>query len=232
MSQSNHSRVDGASDQLISLGSSLVAGAQSGYAWYSQSSLFAFGFYPQGTGYVVAIWLVGLEENTVVWTAYRDDPPVSPDSKLELTHKGELVLFSDYDGVNKTIAADISYAVINNNGNFVLHNHHSGVVWQSFNRPTDSLLQGQRLFAGNELVSSVSKTDYSSGGFHIKMQMDGNLVMYPINTDDEGGTNAYWDSSTNNPTIKNSKNYLYVPKQYRFTAYGWQQFTSHQAALY
>ncbi|KAM0024012.1 putative protein kinase RLK-Pelle-SD-2b family [Helianthus debilis subsp. tardiflorus] len=201
-------RVDGASHQSISLGSLLVAGAQTIDPWYSQSKGFAFGFYPQGTGYVVAIWLVSVEENPVVWTAYRDNPPVSPGTKLELTTKGELVLFSEHGSVNKTIAANVSYAVMNDNGNFVLHND-TGVVWQSFDYPTDSILQGQSLYAGHELVSSVSKTNYSSGRFHIKMQMDGNIVMYPINTDDVD-TNAYWSSNTYDPTMKNSKNFLYL----------------------
>ncbi|KAJ0786469.1 putative protein kinase RLK-Pelle-SD-2b family [Helianthus annuus] len=198
-----YTRVNGASKHSIDLGSKLVAGAQSSDAWSSQSNLFAFGFYPQGTGYVVAIWLVSVEENPVVWTAYRDDPPVSPNSTLELTHKGELVLFSD-EGVMKIIAANVSYAVMNNSGNFVLYNNHMGIVWQSFDFPTDSMLQGQRLSTGNELVSSVSKTNYSSGRFRIKMQMDGNLVMYPINTED-AAVNAYWSTST-----FNSKNYLYL----------------------
>ncbi|KAF5818705.1 putative protein kinase RLK-Pelle-SD-2b family [Helianthus annuus] len=203
-----HTRVDGASSQSISLGHSIVAGAQSSDAWYSQSELFAFGFYPQGTGYVVAIWLVIDEENPVVWTAYRDDPPVSPNSTLELTHKGELVLFSD-ERVIKIIAVNVSYAVMNNSGNFVLYNDDMGVVWQSFDFPTDSMLQGQKLSAGSELVSSVSKTNYSSGRFRIKLQMDDNIVMYPTNTDDTS-INAYWASGTYDFAFNNSKNYLYL----------------------
>ncbi|KAL8256158.1 hypothetical protein R6Q59_031225 [Mikania micrantha] len=199
-----HTRVYGASNQLISLGSKLVAGAQSSHPWYSQSKLFAFGFYPQGIGYVVAIWLESLEEHTVVWTAYRDDPPVSPNSTLELTHKGDMVLFSEHDGVKKIIAANISYAVMSDSGNFVLYNDHMGVVWQSFDFPTDTMLQGQKLSVESQLVSSVSKTNYSSGRFRIKMQMDNNLVMYPINTDDTS-VNAYWAEVTY-PT----KLYLYL----------------------
>ncbi|KAI7748180.1 hypothetical protein M8C21_010539 [Ambrosia artemisiifolia] len=199
-----HTTVDGTFNQSISLGSKLVAGAQSSDAWSSQSNLFAFGFYPQGTKYVVAIWLVSVEENPVVWTAYRDDPPVSPNTTLELTPQGELVLFSEHGVASKTIAANISYAVMNDNGNFVLHNDHMGIVWQSFDFPTDSLLQGQRLSTGSELVSSISKTNYSSGRFRIKMQVDGNVVMYPINTDD-AAINAYWSSGT-----FNLKNYLYL----------------------
>lgn len=195
------------------MGHSLVADAQSTTnAWYSQSKMFAFGFYPQpqGSSYVVAIWLVCAGENTVVWTANRDDPPVSANATLKLTHQGELVLSSEQGPINKIIAANVSSAVMNDNGNFVLYNI-SGVVWQSFDHPTDSMLIGQRLSGGSQLVSSVSKTNYSSGGFRIKMQTDGNLVMYPMNSEDVDA-DSYWTSETSDPTYKpnNSMNYLYL----------------------
>ncbi|GJY02059.1 G-type lectin S-receptor-like serine/threonine-protein kinase LECRK3 [Tanacetum coccineum] len=199
-------RAEGGSNHSIRLGSTLVAGVQSPDAWYSGSKLFAFGFYPQGTGYVVAIWLVISDEKTVVWTAHRDDPPVSPNATLELTHKGELVLVSTQSGVSKTIAANFSSAVMTDIGNFILYNDSMGVVWQSFDYPTDSLLQGQSLNGGSELVSSVSKTNYSSGSFRLKMQMDGNLVMYPVNTE-EVGLDSYWSSTTFAPA---SQMYLHL----------------------
>ncbi|PWA90792.1 S-locus glycoprotein domain-containing protein [Artemisia annua] len=200
-------RANGGSDHLIGFGSTLVAGAQSPDAWYSTSNLFAFGFYPQGTGYVVAIWLVISEEKTVVWTADRNHPPVSPNATLKLTRKGEFVLSCEDGVANKTIAVNVSFAVMKNNGNFILFNDSMDVVWQSFDYPTDSLLQGQSLLAGCQLVSSVSKTNYSSGRFRIKMQMDGNLVMYPVNTE-EVRINSYSASDTNIPGISN--NYLYL----------------------
>ncbi|XP_076894559.1 G-type lectin S-receptor-like serine/threonine-protein kinase LECRK1 isoform X1 [Bidens hawaiensis] len=204
-------RVDGELNHSISLGSSLIAGAQPPSTWYSQSKLFAFGFYPQGTGYVVAIWLtVGGQEtprNTVVWTLDRDKPPMSPNTTLNLTHEGELILISENSDVRKTLSADISFAVMENNGNFVLYNNDMHVLWQSFDYPTDTILQGQNLVGGMELVSSVSKTNYSSGRFRIKMQLDGNLVMYPVNTSDVGEY-AYYATYTNSGPSTNTSKYL------------------------
>ncbi|XP_023762959.1 G-type lectin S-receptor-like serine/threonine-protein kinase LECRK3 [Lactuca sativa] len=197
--------VDGGS---IELGTSLVADAQSTTnPWYSQSKMFAFGFHPQGSSYVVAIWLVNSGETTVVWTAYPDDPPVSPNTTLKLTHQGELVVSSKQGLDNKIIASNVSSAVMKDNGNFVMYNDQMGVVWQSFDYPTDSMLLGQSLFGGQQLVSSVSKTNYSSGRFRIKMQIDGNLVMYPKNTEDDYAS-AYWSSGTFEH--KTSRNYLYL----------------------
>nr|GEU99328.1 G-type lectin S-receptor-like serine/threonine-protein kinase LECRK3 [Tanacetum cinerariifolium] len=138
-------RVDGGSDHLIAKGSTLVAGAQSPYAWYSTSKLFAFGFYPQDTGYVIAIWLVITNEETVVWTASRDAPPVPPNAALELTHKG-VVLVSEQSGVHNILAANVSSSVMKDDGNFILYNVSMSVVWQSYDHPTDILLQHQSLY--------------------------------------------------------------------------------------
>ena len=65
-------------------------------------------------------------------------------------------------------------------GNFVLYDDDSMIVWQSFGYPTNTLLPGQRLSDGKELVLAESETNHASGRFWLKMQRDGNLVQYPI----------------------------------------------------
>ena len=56
-------------------------------SWRSPSRQFAFGFYPQGNNFMVGIWLVDIDNNiTVVWTANRDDPPVTSNATLKLTN--------------------------------------------------------------------------------------------------------------------------------------------------
>ncbi|KAJ1443886.1 S-locus glycoprotein domain [Sesbania bispinosa] len=76
----------------IALGFSL---SPSSTPWLSSSGLFAFGFYQQGSGFVVGIWLVGKKSQTVVWTAFRDDPPVTSNAKLQLTKDGKLILITE-----------------------------------------------------------------------------------------------------------------------------------------
>ncbi|KAE7998285.1 hypothetical protein FH972_002844 [Carpinus fangiana] len=71
-----------------------------------------------------------------------------------------------------------------NSGNFVIYNSDQGIIWQSFDHPTDTLLPSQRLFAGHEIVSSISETQHSTGIFRLKMQTGGNLVQYPVDTSD------------------------------------------------
>ncbi|XP_047976073.1 G-type lectin S-receptor-like serine/threonine-protein kinase RLK1 [Salvia hispanica] len=182
----------------FTLGSNLTL--TSNATWPSPSGIFAFGFFPQHfNSYAVGIFL---PDKTVVWTANRDrdsDPTVPNDVvSLLLTPEGRLVLRRrqgqdvDVFSLNATIAL----ASMHDNGNFVLYDSNSRIIWQSFDNPTDTLLPGQRLVEGEEIVSSASETDYGRGNFRLKMQTDGNLVQYPVNTPDAPAY-AYYGSSTN-----------------------------------
>ncbi|XP_034899924.1 G-type lectin S-receptor-like serine/threonine-protein kinase LECRK1 [Populus alba] len=189
-SQQNHSN-------LISLGSSIFTNVEP-TSWRSPSGTFAFGFYPQGSGFIVGIWLVCKPADIITWTAYRDDPPVPSNATLELTVNGKLLLrtyhANNEAGEEKLIAKiekSASNARMFDSGNLVLYNEHSDVIWESFNFPTDTILGGQNLYAGGELLSSASTTDFSTGRFRLKMQSDGNLVLYPVDTPDTSA-DAYW----------------------------------------
>ncbi|TKY54863.1 G-type lectin S-receptor serine/threonine-protein kinase RLK1 [Spatholobus suberectus] len=185
--------------QQIQLSASLLPNSTPA-SWRSPSGQFAFGFYSQGQGnvFVVAIWLVSRKNETVVWTAQRNDPAVTSNAKLQLTMDGKLVLM-DGQGKEKVIAGNASVkassACMLDSGNFVLYNNNN-IIWQSFDYPTDTLLGGQSLLpTGHQLVSSSSQNSHSSGRYRLKMQDDGNLVLYPVNTADTA-PDAYWASDT------------------------------------
>ncbi|KAL6223101.1 hypothetical protein ACLB2K_006494 [Fragaria x ananassa] len=168
-------------------------------SWPSPSGKFSFGFYQQGSGFAVGIWLEDISQQTVVWTANRDDLPVASSSVLQLTKHGELVLLNER-GQKKLIVSNstnelVSFASMLDSGNFVLYNERSEVIWESFDYPTDTILNGQTLPVGGQLYSSLSEADHSTGRFRLKMQGDGNLVLYPANTEDSY-TYAYWSSRT------------------------------------
>ncbi|XVF61853.1 hypothetical protein PTKIN_Ptkin08bG0167400 [Pterospermum kingtungense] len=190
----------------ISVGSSLTpTGSPS--AWFSPSKLFAFGFYKQGNGYAVGIYLAGVPQRTVVWTANRDDPPVPSTATLLLTTDGRLIIQSS-QGQERYITDDSSQKVAKasmlDSGNFVLYNSDHKIIWQSFDHPTTTIVQGQRLSAGMELFSSVSETDQSTGIFRLKMQNDGNLVQYPVGTTDTAGYSyfsSFTDGTGNNVSL-------------------------------
>ncbi|XP_050292263.1 G-type lectin S-receptor-like serine/threonine-protein kinase LECRK2 [Quercus robur] len=180
----------------ISLGSSLYPPT----SWTSPSGQFALGFYGQGSGFMVGIWLVGIDNITVVWTANRDDPPVTSNgTTLNLTKSGKLLLTTDELGkkniISDTMSESASYACMFDSGNFVLYNKNHSVIWETFSYPTDTILGGQILSTGFQLFSSLSETNHSTGRYRLKMQIDGNLVLYPVNTLDIA-SEAYWASRT------------------------------------
>ena len=190
-----HPNDRGNDSTVILLGSSLSPNANR-TSWLSPSGLFSFGFYPQDDGFAIGIWLVHQTEKTIIWTANRDDPPVSSNAILDLTIDGKLLLRTEI-GSEKTISdvdESATSAAMLDSGNFVLYDD-SNVIWESFDFPTDTILGGQNLSAGSKLVSSVSISDRSSGRYLLLMQNDGNLVAYPVNTSDDAN-DAYWSSNT------------------------------------
>ncbi|PQQ13369.1 G-type lectin S-receptor-like serine/threonine-protein kinase LECRK3 [Prunus yedoensis var. nudiflora] len=164
----------------ISRGSSLTPTTNS--TWLSPSGLYAFGFYRQGNGHAAGIFLAGIPEETVVWTANRDDPPVSNSATLLFTGDGLALPTAESQNYFAKSSGSASYASMLDSGNFVLYNSGREIVWQSFDHPTDTLLPGQRLLSGDELLSAKSEADHSTGIFRLKMQNDGNLVQYPVDS--------------------------------------------------
>ncbi|KAF3440539.1 hypothetical protein FNV43_RR18823 [Rhamnella rubrinervis] len=183
----------------ITEGSSLSTNANNN-SWSSPSGVFAFGFYPQGDGYAVGIWLVNQTGSTVVWTANRDDPPVSSNATLELTRDGVVLHQTDQQGKEIFIPAMLdnisspaaTSAAMLDDGNFQLLNASHHVLWQSFDYPTDTILGGQILLSSHQLVSSKSTSDQSSGPFLLVMEVDGNLVSYP----NSRPKISYWSSES------------------------------------
>ncbi|XP_052194296.1 G-type lectin S-receptor-like serine/threonine-protein kinase LECRK3 isoform X2 [Diospyros lotus] len=180
----------------ITRGSSLTPTGNS--SWISPSGHYAFGFYPQGNGgYAVGVFVAGIPDKTVVWTANRDNPPPATTTNLtlQLTADGRLILQSPQEESSPIDNAlqNISAASMLDTGNFVLYNSDQEKVWESFEHPTDTILPGQTLSVTRELVSAASETDHASGIFRLKMQSDRNLVQYPVNTPDTAPF-AYWSS--------------------------------------
>ena len=188
----NHSNV-------IPLGSSLSPIANR-TSWFSPSGLFAFGFYPQDNGFAIGIWLVNHPENTIVWTAKRDNLPVSSNATMNLTSDGLLLRTEQGEEILIVNSSQYKFysfagsASMLDSGNFVLYDDASSVVWESFEFPTDTILGGQNLSNRKDLVSSVSRSDHSSGRYCLRMQNDGNLVSYPVDNK-YISENAYWKIS-------------------------------------
>ncbi|KAL3721514.1 hypothetical protein ACJRO7_033934 [Eucalyptus globulus] len=180
--------------------SSSLSPTSNSSSWLSPSGLYAFGFYPQGQGYAVGIFLAGILPRTVIWTVNRDNPPVSAGATVLFTNDGRLILRSSQgQETSITSATGSAYsASMLDSGNFVLYDPKGSVLWESFDYPTDTLLPTQRLLAGQQIISSISGTNHSTGIFRLKMQNGGNLVQYPVNTPDTAPYSYYtsWTGGT------------------------------------
>ncbi|KAM0855624.1 hypothetical protein ACQ4PT_049647 [Festuca glaucescens] len=186
-------------ERVIALGSSIkTSGTQS---WSSSSGRFAFGFYPDGEAFGIGVWLIAGESRIIVWTANRDDPPISGGS-ITLGYGGALQwsLTPSTPGSQMNPISDSSTpatsAAMLNTSNFVLYGMNGKVVWSTFDSPTDTLLPGQNLRPGSALFSSVSENNHAKGKYYLGNQQDGNLVIYPAGTIDSDS--SYWSTGTSN----------------------------------
>lgn len=176
---------------IIGLNSSLSPITQP-TAWYSPAKRFAFGFFQNGGGYKVEIRIVGSGNGITVWTFNRDEPAVSANATLDFGN-GKLQLkhgSNQYQTIADHPSKSALFACMLDSGNFVLYDEYHAILWQSFDFPTDTILGGQILHSGKELISSLSQIDHSSGRFHLKMEYSGNLVAYLVDASSE----AYWAS--------------------------------------
>ncbi|RCV16213.1 hypothetical protein SETIT_3G120300v2 [Setaria italica] len=183
-----------ANETEIPLGSKIDAGGVQ--SWVSPSGRFAFGFYPVDEGFSIGVWLIIGESRNIVWTANRDDPPVSGGS-IQLTYGGLQWIPANAGSQGKFIFATSTQpasAAMMDTGNFVLYDINKQVLLSTFASPTDTLLPGQNLLPGSQLFSSVSDTSHATGKYRLSNQLDGNLVMYPVDAIDPDS--SYWNTGT------------------------------------
>ncbi|KAJ0976613.1 hypothetical protein J5N97_012087 [Dioscorea zingiberensis] len=190
----------GSDDCQIRTGTILSPSNSSSSSWFSPSGRFAFGFHPEGDGFIVGILFNMAPNNTttLIWNDNRDGAPVSNSATLSLTVDGLLLLLATegqqrylfYDSSSSTRCASML-----DSGNFVIFNSNNSVLWQTFDLPTDTIMGGQTLQNDKKIVSSVSDTNHSSGKFNLIMQADNNLVMY-LRGDVDRSEDAYWASNT------------------------------------
>ncbi|GKU94151.1 hypothetical protein SLEP1_g7680 [Rubroshorea leprosula] len=178
-------------NQNITLGSSLTAALNINSSWKSPSGDFAFGFQQIRAGeFLLAMWFDKIPQKTIFWSA-NGEKLVEEGSKIQLTTDGQFSL-SDTRGeevwaAKLTGSGVVSYAAMLDTRNLVLSSQDSIFLWESFNLPTDTI-----------------------------MQLDGNLVLYGTNFPLDTVTSAYWATMTVNAGFQfvfNKSGYLYLEDQ-------------------
>ncbi|GAB4849378.1 hypothetical protein Ancab_040174 [Ancistrocladus abbreviatus] len=164
----------------------LVANPSSESVLYTDlNSTFGFGFFSNNTAtFTLAVFIFSYTDSSptnwtnpvVVWCANRDRP-VSIEATLNLTTNGDLEL-RDADGslvwfTNTTRGGrSVTSMHLSREGNLLLLND-KDVIWQSFEHPTDTWVSQQNLTLGQRLTSSVSRSNFSEGMFHVSVSSGG-----------------------------------------------------------
>ncbi|KDP41677.1 hypothetical protein JCGZ_16084 [Jatropha curcas] len=123
--------------------------------------------------------------------ANRDFSVNGKRSKLSLLETGDLILSDAGQSIawsTDTFSLSSTELRLYDNGNLVLQNT-EGVLWQSFDSPTDTLLPSQPLTRNTQLVSSRSRANFSSG--YYKMIFDSYKILILL-YDGPKLSSVYW----------------------------------------
>ncbi|XP_024543341.1 G-type lectin S-receptor-like serine/threonine-protein kinase At1g34300 [Selaginella moellendorffii] len=149
----------------------------------SPNATFSTGFShlnPKSPLYSFSIWYTKMP-NTVVWSAMSNDTGGFPiglikGDQLVFQTDGRLVLTSNAAGIiwgTSTSTLGVTKALLQENGNLQLLTSNGVPVWQSFDRPTDTILPDQQLIGNAQLVSNNQKYDLQMDGSRVALYSQG-----------------------------------------------------------
>uniref|UniRef100_K3YPU6 Receptor-like serine/threonine-protein kinase n=1 Tax=Setaria italica TaxID=4555 RepID=K3YPU6_SETIT len=141
---------------------------------------------------------------TCVWVANRAAPITDRAAPLQLTAAGLSVEDPNGTAIWSTPPLGVPVAALrlDDRGNLALLDARNATLWQSFDRPTDTIVSSQRLPAGAFLASAASESDLSEGAYQLNVtaadvvltwmgSMYWRLSNDGSSTMDRGGTVAY-----------------------------------------
>ncbi|KOM49474.1 hypothetical protein LR48_Vigan08g030100 [Vigna angularis] len=177
----------------------------------SANGITEVGFFSPGnsTRRYLGIWYKNVSPFTVVWVANRNTPLQNKSGVLKLNEKGILVLLN---ATNHTIwsSSNISSKAGNNpiaqlldSGNFVVKKgqeaNDDGVLWQSFDHPSDTFMPGMKIGWNLEtdletfLSSWKSFDDPAVGEYALKMNLSGYPQMMKFKGPDKVFRGGSWN---------------------------------------
>lgn len=190
---------------ILSRGSSLSV-EQEADILMSPDKTFSCGFYRVGVNaYTLSIWFSNSADKTIVWMANRDTPVNGHYSSMTL-QKDRVLVLTDIDGTvlwnTNTSSTEARQVQLLDTGNLVVEDNKGGILWQSFDSPTDTLLPSQPITKNKRLVSSMVRGSASSGYYNLFFDNDNVLkIMY----DGPDVSGIYWPG----PTDTFSGRYIY-----------------------
>ncbi|GAA0155880.1 hypothetical protein LIER_38174 [Lithospermum erythrorhizon] len=145
-----------------------------GSSIFSENKSFKLGLFNTNdeTKWYLGIWYVPIPTPTYVWVANREKPIKNPSlASVEIDENGKLVVKEDGQSIvwltnNEQIGTDVKLL---DEGNLVLVDKDGGVVWKSFDYPTDTWLPGMNLTDQQTLTSWKSSNDPAPGKFSLRL---------------------------------------------------------------
>ncbi|XP_017424794.1 G-type lectin S-receptor-like serine/threonine-protein kinase At4g03230 isoform X2 [Vigna angularis] len=192
----------------------------------SSNATFELGFFSpaeKSGGKYLGIWYHGLEQQTVVWVANRDDPVADSSGVFRIAEDGNLVVEDAFKSrwSSKLEPSSFSNRTLKllDSGNLVLIEDDSETryVWESFRNPTDTFLQGMKMDATLSLTSWRDSADPASGDFTFKLDESRTLVvlkqlqLYWKESLDGSNTRIYHFLNLNTSRNRNSSSLLFQP---------------------
>ncbi|KAJ7295268.1 hypothetical protein O6H91_Y202000 [Diphasiastrum complanatum] len=157
----------------------------------SRNDAFTLRFFSMGRdrNYLgVSFSRIGIDNH--IWVANRNHP-ARDGALLRLSRDGNLVI-SNPDQISVwmsgTRGRNISSMLLEDSGNLILTDNSGSPIWQSFDHPTDTLMQGMKFYLGSSLIASKSPTDPAEGRFSLQMLQTGEMVSL------WNKTTKYWSS--------------------------------------
>ncbi|XP_031487613.1 G-type lectin S-receptor-like serine/threonine-protein kinase At4g27290 [Nymphaea colorata] len=136
----------------------------------SADGVFELGYFSLGnpSRYYVGIRFKEVPIDNVVWVANRDRPLEDSTAEFKISEDGNLVIQTKpkslfwYTNLTSASSSSSRVAVLLGNGNLVLKDMNSSVLWDTFSHPANTLLPGQNLALDKVTMSSQYLTSWKS----------------------------------------------------------------------
>ncbi|WOK92216.1 hypothetical protein Cni_G00907 [Canna indica] len=172
----------------------------SGNFLVSPTAVFALAFANPGASQQSRFYLslIHTATSTAVWSANRDSP-VPQDGIVALSALGLTVSLPNRTVVwaTPTLSSAVRALRLLDSGNLLLLDAANVTLWQSFDRPTDTLLSGQPLRSGSSLTASISEKDFATGDYSLAVTTRDAVMAWK-------GGQEYWSISTDVRSLKDS----------------------------
>ncbi|XP_073004333.1 G-type lectin S-receptor-like serine/threonine-protein kinase At1g34300 [Typha latifolia] len=204
----------------IPLGSTLTPSNSS--SWTSSSQTFSFGFISSSSNPSLHVAAITYSGGIPVWSA---DGAVNSSGSLQLRLDGNLCLLNGSGSVvweSNTSSKGVTAASLLDTGNLVLKNA-TAVIWESFENPTDTILESQNFTLGKVLRSGIysfsllesgnlsllwnDSVRYFNKGFNSSFTANKTLISPVLTLQTNGIVSLYDDSLNTTVAIAYSSNY-------------------------